>query len=396
MNKPRREFEQRLVHDAPPPLDRDIVAMLTPNGRGAIATVQAVGAGISAVLEDFFRPLGKRRLTTDGSQHRFGFWIHGSFREEVVVRRSSDSNVEIHCHGGVVPAKQIMQSFVNHRFEAVNWAAWLAQQPLGTIEQEARLALANARTERTACILLDQLNGSLARRLVTIRDAIEAGGWDLARQALSRLMELAACGLHLTAPWRVVLAGPPNVGKSSLLNACLGYSRAIVYDEPGTTRDALHSITAIDGWPVQLSDTAGIRNTENQIEQLGVEISRDALESADMILWVVDLTQETSGSPPVTDEKCVQIVGSKLDLVSSNELSQDVDHYTSSLDRRGIPALFAAITTSLVPVAPEEGEAILFTERQESLVRKLLESCKSQKSAEALEVLDKLESGELA
>src|SRR4029453_3197945 len=83
--------------------------------------------------------------------------------------------------------------------------------------------------------------------------------WSDAVELLGAVLEFAELGQHLTAPWRVVLAGPPNVGKSSLINALAGYQRTIVSHVPGTTRDVVTTTTAIDGWPVELADTAGLR-----------------------------------------------------------------------------------------------------------------------------------------
>ena len=115
-------------------------------------------------------------------------------------------------------------------------------------------------------ILLDQYHGGLEHAL---RRTIA----DLERHRLAaRPSAIAACcnradlGLHLTSPWRVVVAGPPNVGKSSLINALVGYHRAVVFDTPGTTRDVVTVGTAIDGWPVELSDTAGIRPSDDRLE----------------------------------------------------------------------------------------------------------------------------------
>src|SRR5690606_16577637 len=116
----------------------------------------------------------------------------------------------------------------------------------------------------------------LQREIDAIGDEIAAGGEDVparfeeARRRLAALVDRAPLGLHLTRPWHVALAGAPNVGKSSLLNAVLGYGRAIVFDQPGTTRDVLDAVTAIDGWPVRLTDGAGLRESVDALEAAGV------------------------------------------------------------------------------------------------------------------------------
>ena len=129
--------------------------------------------------------------------------------------------------------------------------------------------MADARTERTAAILLDQYHGALGRELEEIRQANDRGETSLARRRIDDLLARAELGRHLTRSWSVVLAGRPNVGKSSLLNALAGYDRAIVHPTPGTTRDAVTFATAIDGLPVELCDTAGLRSVSTSPRPLG-------------------------------------------------------------------------------------------------------------------------------
>ena len=114
-----------------------------------------------------------------------------------------------------------------------------------------------------------------------------------ARGASTRLLQYARLGLHLTVPWQVVVAGPPNVGKSSLINALVGYQRAVVFDMPGTTRDVVTVSTAIDGWPVELSDTAGIRATDDPLEARGMQRAIASTSTGRSVIWVFDATQLT-------------------------------------------------------------------------------------------------------
>ena len=127
------------------------------------------------------------------------------------------------------------------------------------IRAAAIALLADARTERTAAILLDQYNGAWGRALANIRTSLSAARTASAAAQIQSLLRLEPLAAHLVQPWRVVVIGPPNVGKSSLTNALLGFQRTIVHDQPGTTRDAVAIQLAIDGWPVELVDTAGLR-----------------------------------------------------------------------------------------------------------------------------------------
>jgi tRNA modification GTPase len=101
-------------------------------------------------------------------------------------------------------------------------------------------------------------------------------------------------GMHLAQPWKVAVLGAPNVGKSALVNALAGYARSIVSEVPGTTRDLLSVKLAIDGWPVELWDTAGIREGLSTLEQEGIEKAREVAAATDLCLWVLD-----SSEPPV-------------------------------------------------------------------------------------------------
>ena len=107
-------------------------------------------------------------------------------------------------------------------------------------------------------------------------------------QQIAILLARADLGRHLVRPWSVVLAGPVNVGKSSLINALAGYGRSIVHHAPGTTRDAVTAATAIDGWPVELCDTAGLRPAATPVERAGIERAQERLAQADLAVLVFD------------------------------------------------------------------------------------------------------------
>ena len=148
--------------------------------------------------------------------------------------------------------------------------------------------MAEARTTRTAAILLDQYRGALGRALDEIEASLQAGDKQAAREQTEALLAHAATGLHLTRPWQVVVAGRPNVGKSSLINAIAGYHRAIVHSTPGTTRDVVGLQTAMEGWPVEISDTAGLRETGEEIERAGIDLAQQKIVAADLVVLVFD------------------------------------------------------------------------------------------------------------
>ena len=266
------------------------VALATPAGRGAIATILVSGEKSLAAVSPFFMPAsGKEFSRIPLSKIAFGRWSHDDGpAEELVVCRRSLEEIEIHCHGGFAAAETIMKGLKSQGCEEVPWTELIPRFSPDPIAAAARIALADARTQRTAAILLDQYHGALRNAFLQIRALLNRHDWATAADSLRTLDRFATVGLHLTRPWRVVLAGPPNVGKSSLINAILGYERSIVFDQPGTTRDVVTASAVLDGWLVQLSDTAGLRSTTDAIESAGVARAESALVTADLVIFVLD------------------------------------------------------------------------------------------------------------
>ncbi len=169
-------------------------------------------------------------------------------------------------------------------------------------------------------------------------------------------------GAHLTAPWRVVLAGRPNVGKSSLTNALVGYQRAIVHELPGTTRDAVTASTAVEGWPIELVDTAGLRPAGDPLEAAGMELARRQVQSADLVLAVFD----RSGAWSAADTALLDEWPDALAVFNKSDLSagpQQPDHpgmLVSAQSGEGLDSLITAIAARLVPASPPPGQAVPF------------------------------------
>jgi tRNA modification GTPase len=165
----------------------------------------------------------------------------------------------------------------------------------------------------------------------------------------------------------VVIAGQPNVGKSSLINALAGYERAIVFDTPGTTRDALSVLTAIDGWPVELTDTAGIRTTSDDLEQQAIKRARRLLSVAELIVLVFDLSKPWSAEDQqlLRDFPNAIVVHNKSDIAAANvDPMRPTGLPLSARTNAGMSALVQAIGHRLAPHPPLRGEAVPFTDQQ--------------------------------
>lgn len=346
--------------------------LLTPHGRGAVAVVRVWGAGATSIVERMFAPASGRNLATFSIDRIvFGRW-HGladpsePAGEELVVCRRGGDDVEIHCHGGLASSAAIIAALESAGVAVVPWTEWSAERCGDRIRSEAETALAAARTSRTAGILLDQFAGALTRAIEQVVAALDRGEIDDARRRLAELTARAPLGRRLTVPFQVVLAGRPNVGKSSLINALVGYDRSIVYDRPGTTRDVVTAATVFDGWPIELSDTAGLRDSADLLERAGMNAARRRLAAADLVVLVFDAAE------PWTDDDgalCAKnpaalIVHNKIDRTAGEVAARPRGVPISAASGRGLEDLIAAIIARLVAQPPQPGDPVPFTERQ--------------------------------
>ena len=275
------------------------VALLTPTGRGAIASLMVEGPGALDAVAACFRPHTCAGERLKIGRIRVGVWKSpaawtgarpAGAGEELVVCRTGPERIEVHCHGGQAAVASIRADLRELGCRDVAWSELTSVGAASSLRRDAQVALAQATTERTARILLEQYHGALDHVLQQSLADLQCHKRSDARRRLADVLRYADLGLHLTTPWRVVVAGPPNVGKSSLINALVGYQRAVVFDTPGTTRDVVTVDTAFEGWPVELSDTAGIRETDDPLEILGVGRAVEQTRQADLVLWVLDAT----------------------------------------------------------------------------------------------------------
>ena len=348
------------------------VAVLTPAGRGAIASLMVDGSIEQVDWDRLFSAANQRPLAEQAvGRICLGHWGDGQDglpTEQIVVCRIGFERIELHCHGGSAAVDRILQDLADAGVSRCEWTELIetkdgaGARPARRFEIEVAKGLAAATTWRTAEVLLDQQAGVLGQAL----HRLETVGWEQAEAMLSELLEWSGLGRQLEKPPTVALVGAPNVGKSSLLNALLGFGRAIVWDEPGTTRDVISGHTALEGWPLRLVDTAGLRETDDEIEAVGVEYARRELDAADLVVLVVDRSQ-------VVDDGCRSlmnelgdglVVANKSDLpdATGGALPQQA-LAVSALTRDGVDRLASAILGRLVPEVPDPGTAVPVSSR---------------------------------
>lgn len=353
------------------------VVRLTPPGRGAVATLRVEGHGAVGLVDSFFSTRAGRRLAAFPTDRlAIGRFAGPNIDqpepgEQVVVRICSGDAVEIHCHGGQAAVARIEGQLVDAGCAVVPWQAWAADVHDDPFVAAAMEPLAKARTERTAAILLDQYQGALRRELDEIQGMIHRGDRSAAAQRCEELLNRARLGRHLVHPWRVVLGGPANVGKSSLVNALVGYTRSIVHDTAGTTRDAVTASTAIDGWPVDLCDTAGLHTGPDPIEQAGIALARKRLADADLVVLVFDRSAPWSDDHQALFDQWPDalVVFNKSDLPALPGL-RPAGLIVSAMRGDGLAELLSAISTWLVPQTLPPGAAIPLNANQIAVIRR--------------------------
>jgi tRNA modification GTPase len=398
-----------------------IVALATPLGRGGLGIVRLSGPDSVAICSRILRFRGEPYWKSWSSQIAELVDEANATVDQVVVSYferprsyTAEDLVEISCHGAPV----VLRFCVDRALQA---GARLAEPGEFTLrgylngridlpQAEAIRELIDATTLYQARVAAQQMEGSVSRRirplkeqLVELISLLEAG-IDFAEDDVSvatpddvirRLQPLKAGIRELIASFHsgklvfqgftLAIVGRPNVGKSSLFNRLLKQDRAIVTDIPGTTRDTVSETTSLEGIPVKLVDTAGIRESRDIVEALGIERSHEAIADADLTLLVLDLSQPLTNE----DEQLIAklagrqplLVGSKADLARQLHYAADLLS-VSAVTGDGIEALRQEVLRRLAPdglITPESGS--ITSLRHAGLLRETLEALENAQRA---------------
>jgi tRNA modification GTPase len=365
---------------APSWAEDTIVALSTATGVGAIGIVRMSGPEAIGIAEGVFRP-GRGASLAQQETHRvlYGHVVDPGAGQDVdevlvVVMRSPHSYtrediVEIHCHGGLAAQRAVLRLLVRFGARPAEPGEFTRRAFLnGRIDlaqAESVAAIVSARSTGALRASVRQLEGGLSERLQTVRhslvsllaqieatvdftdDDLDPLDWDglsegllAARAELEKLLRTAFVGRALEHGVTTAIVGKPNVGKSSLLNALLMRERAIVSDIPGTTRDTVEELMEIGGIPIHLVDTAGMRVGGDHIERLGVERSVRAMEQADLVLAVIDLSKPWDDGDRAflsgLDSSRSIVVCNKIDLLDDS--AARVDEFAAFVAGRSRPA----------------------------------------------------------
>lgn len=308
-----------------------IAAIATPPGRGAVGVIKISGDKALSVLKKIFKPF-KPREHLESHRFYYGFIVDpekGDLLDEVLVvymqkpfSYTREDVVEIHAHSGYFNLRRILELILKEEVRPAEPGEFTLRAFLnGRIDltqAEAVEEIISAKSEGALKLALSSLSGKLSARINTLKEkllyalaqvesAIDFPEEDLEIMNPSELVKLIESdilpeiqklidsygeGKIYREGISLVICGKPNVGKSSLMNALLREERAIVTPIPGTTRDFLEEEVSLRGLPVKLIDTAGLRETEDPIEKIGVERAFQKLEEADLVLFLIDVSDE--------------------------------------------------------------------------------------------------------
>ncbi|MGH4051689.1 MAG: tRNA uridine-5-carboxymethylaminomethyl(34) synthesis GTPase MnmE [Clostridium sp.] len=342
-----------------------IAAIATSIGEGGISIIRVSGDRAIDIVSSVFIGKNNRELHDFKSYTmRYGHIVDksGSKLDEVIISYmkgpksfTAEDTIEINCHGGVVGTNRILQEIIRSGARLAQPGEFTKRAFLnGRIDlsqAEAVIDIIRAKTELSMKSALLQSEGSISKEIKIIRnklldiiahievtvdypeediEEVTAGEVRLdvfkIVNEISTLLSTADEGKILREGLSTVIVGKPNVGKSSLLNALLKEKRAIVTDVPGTTRDAIEEYISIEGIPIKIVDTAGIRETEDIVEKIGVEKSKEKIDEADLVILLLDSSNKLNNEDReiieyIKEKKCIVLLN-KSDLGGKIEMEE--------------------------------------------------------------------------
>ncbi len=416
-----------------------IAAISTPSGEGAIAIVRLSGPEAVAIANRLFRAPGNKALA-DQASHTIHYGhiedpATNEIAEEVMVALmkapktfTREDVVEINCHGGIVSVNRVLSLALRAGARLAEPGEFTKRAFLnGRIDlsqAEAVMDLIRAKTDRAMDVALTQMEGRLSRLISSLRQALlesiaqmevnidypeyddveemtrpmmlEKAQW--VQSEIAKLLQTSQQGKILREGLSTVIIGRPNVGKSSLLNSLVQENKAIVTEIAGTTRDIIEEYVNVRGVPLRLVDTAGIRETEDIVERIGVERSRKVLKEADLILYVLNYAEELTEEDlllfeAVRDMNYIVVINKtdlpqQIDLAQVREIAGDKRLVTTSLiEEEGIDQLEEAIAELFFEGEIEAGDMTYVSNvRHISLLRQAHQTISDAISAAEMDV----------
>ena len=382
---------------------------MTGKGTGAISTIQVFGDSAEDVIKKIFKPAGSKPAIFKAGKILLGTISSGAeIIDQVTIGCEGEKNYAINCHGNPLIVADIMQLLQQHGANLITTEQLLfkilsAQESVNTIALEAKLTQPTARTIEGTKIIANQIEGGLSKTTAEWLQNINAIPLDQIRSGAERILKNTQTAKLIIAGCKAVIAGPPNTGKSTLLNCLCGKPKAIVTDIKGTTRDWVTARCHIDSLSVELFDTAGLDEKPSaEIEKQSRQKSVQVLTEADVVLLVLDNNQPISQ----LDETLLERLAGKkiLTVLNKSDLPAgfDVKKLPETLGNTvqisaklgtGIENLLKKIRQLCGVAGFDLKTAVCITGRQEKLVKQL-SSVKSKSNA--LSIITELLNGPLS
>ncbi len=413
--------------------EKTIAAVATPAGVGGIATIRVSGKDATAICDKAFKSVsGKTLSSLDGYQALYGKIYDGEQPVDEAVclvfkaphSFTGEDVVEITCHGGLFVVKKVLRVILDCGAVPAQAGEFSKRAFLnGKMDlsgAEGIMTLINAQGEQGLSAALNVLEGSLSRKASEINNSLievcaHISAWvdypdeeieelndseilntvTTAKREIKSLLDRFDSGMAVTGGVEAAIIGKPNAGKSTLMNLLTGYDRSIVTDIEGTTRDVVEETVNIDGCILRLSDTAGIRETGDTVEKLGVERSREKIRRSAIVLAVFDSGDELTKE----DKELIELCEGKpvIPILNKSDKSAKIDKEyilktmgqpveMSAKEGRGLDELKDRITSLLGTKNFDPNAAMLTNERQRQCCLKALESLNEAENALSLGV----------
>ncbi len=353
-----------------------IAAISTPLGYGGIGIIRISGKDTFKIIEKIFEPKNKENKEIKGYNMKYGKILdsNGKNIDEVLVTYfispksfTTENMCEINSHGGPVIVKRILEICIENgarlaepgeftKLAFINGRIDLAQA-------EAIIDMINSKTEKERQASMNQLEGNLSKKIneiqedimqkmVDIEASIDYPEYDIEEITKNQLREMLEkvdiklkeiennfdTGKLIRDGLKMAIIGRPNAGKSSLLNSILNEDRAIVTEYEGTTRDIIEEFIVIEGIPIKVIDTAGIRNeTEDKIEEIGIEKAKEIAKNADLVIHIIDSSKKL-------EKEDIELLGLLRDkksiiILNKQDLNQEISEETKEIKQTGKPII---------------------------------------------------------
>ena len=406
-------------------MNDSIAAISTPMGEGGIAIVRLSGPDSVKIVDKVFHAKSGRKLK-DSASHTLNLGLirdeQGLIVDEVLVSKmlgprsyTGEDVVEINCHGGAIATRKCLETVLNAGARLAEPGEFTKRAflngRLDMVQAESVIEVIRARSEKALSLTVRNLGGRLSRivkaveeKLILVNSRLEGSidfpeevgepDWEevmqhllTSEQQLKGLLERSQRTRVYRDGVRVVIAGKPNVGKSSLLNVLVQKEKAIVTEIPGTTRDVIEDFIYIKGIPIRIMDTAGIRLTRDAVEKMGVEKTKDAIREAEIVMLLLDastgITEEDKSIIDRLEDKRKLIVINKEDIedkiLNANEVRRLFPGVTvvevSAREETGIEQLEEELQRMIVgePSLIDGEQEVMVNVRQERAIRAALE-----------------------